>query len=179
MDCFDDDDSRPMRGVLLALLFSLLVWLLLGAAWTFAAHAQSPGRITGHTGFPAAVPDATPTPLLGDKYGRAVSLPYAMGDAWAWGTGSTAAAATVTLIASPGASLALYVTGLQCGNTGATTSMVTLNDGVASAFINPAGFGTNIRFTPPLKLAANTALTMTTGAASTTQTCNAQGYAAP
>lgn len=77
----------------------------------------------------------------------------------------------------------IYVTGLECGRTDtATTSVrVALNDSATTTIIIPGAAGggmVNFRFDNPLVVAADTALTGTMSAATTSIYCSAQGFVA-
>lgn len=92
------------------------------------------------------------------------------------GAASSTSNTAVTLIAAPATGVRLYITGLQCYNSGATTSTITLNDSGAWEGVNPTISGFAVVFSTPLVMAAATALTFTPGSSSSTQFCNAQGY---
>ena len=94
------------------------------------------------------------------------------------GSGTTNGTTATTIIAAV-PNYSLYVRSMQCSNPGSTQSVVTLNDGASSSFINPPGSGNNPVFEIPLKIATNTALTFTPSVAITGQVCNAQAYIAP
>lgn len=80
-----------------------------------------------------------------------------------------------TIIAAPGSNK-LYITDVQCFNSGATTSTITLNDGSSWEGVNPAGGGFVVHFGTPLIVGTTTALKFTPGSSSTSQICNAQGF---
>lgn len=92
------------------------------------------------------------------------------------GSGSTATTAAATIIAAQGSGIRIFVNGVQCKNTGTTTTIVTLNDSASTVLIVPTIGGDNETYITPLSVAANTALTFTPTAGSTTIYCNAQGY---
>ena len=100
------------------------------------------------------------------------------------GAGSATGTGATTIIASPGANLRIYVTGVQCGRTDAGTTgiFVTLNDTSSTVVVLPNagnGGGNNMYFTPsPLTMARGTALTFTASSGVSTVYCDAQGYAA-
>lgn len=87
-------------------------------------------------------------------------------------TGSTAA----TIIAAQGSGVSIFVGSLQIANTSSTTAVITLNDSASTQLIAPAGSGNNPNFTPPLVVAANTALTATPNAATNALLMAAQGH---
>lgn len=131
------------------------------------------------TAAPTAVTDGQVVNAMCGVEGKQVVLPYAIKELALRGSASTTANTATTLIAAQGASVKTYITGLQCSNTSATTTYVTMNDSASSVFIVPAGGGSNVVFNVPLVTAANTALTFTAASAVTTMYCNAQGYAGP
>lgn len=92
------------------------------------------------------------------------------------GAASTTGSGATTIIAAQGAGTQIKVTSLQAWNTSATTVTIQLNDSATTVLIVPAGGGTNVEFSTPLIVAANTALTFTPSGAETTVGVNAQGY---
>lgn len=136
----------------------------------------------GATAAPTAVTDGQLVGALCGVEGKQIMLPYAIKELMV--RGSTGAqtgtgAQAFTGISAPAGSLKFYMTGLQCSNTGSTTSLITLNDTATSSFINPAGGGNNPPFLVPLVWAANTAPTANFITSSTSQYCSAQGYTGP
>jgi hypothetical protein len=126
---------------------------------------------------PTAVTDGQAVAAECGLEGRVVIAPYSIKEIQVRGsTGAQTGTGAQTVIASAGGSLKNYITSMQCANSGATTSIVTLNDSATTVLINPAGGGTNVVFPVPLVTAAATALTANFGSASTSQYCNAQGY---
>jgi hypothetical protein len=117
-----------------------------------------------------------------DSLGRMLSViaptaTYTSGNATTTGTSDT------SLISAAGASTKIYVTALQCANSGSTTAVITLKDGSGGSTLGytivPAGGGSNIVYPIPLATTANTALYFAAGSSSTTIYCSAQGYKAP
>lgn len=90
-------------------------------------------------------------------------------------SGNVANTAQTTIITAPVAGK-LYVTNIQCFNSGTTTSTITLNDGSTWVGLNAAGGGLSIIFSTPLIVTTTTALKFTPGSSSTNQFCSAQGY---
>lgn len=86
--------------------------------------------------------------------------------------------AAATIIASPGTGVALFIGSAQFSNTSTAQAVVTLSDTKSTQLIVPANGGSNVTFQPPLPLAANTPLTFTTSAATTTILASAQGHKA-
>jgi len=176
-----DDDLNPARGILRAAIFGLLVWALIYGAFAVltCGHAQTPIRGTARTSTPTAVGNNVPAPIMTDKLGRTVTANSSIPENYVSGSAAQTGTAQTSLIAAQGASIKLYITDLECGNSGVNTSMLTFTDTAATALLNPAGFGFMKTFATPLVVAANTAFQFTPGSASTTQTCNAQGYIGP
>jgi len=133
------------------------------------------------TAFNATNGDATPTAV--DDHGRVLTAAYADVSRYVYGNISVTTATNTSLIAAAGASTRNYVTNISISNTGATTSLITITDGSGGATlwqsIAPAGSGSNITFTIPIRTSANTALFVTTGSASTTMYISAAGFTGP
>lgn len=95
---------------------------------------------------------------------------------------ATTTASTSVVAASGSASLRTYITSIQLANTGAATTLITIQDGSGGTAllysIAPAGGGSNILLSNPIKTTANTALYFACGTASTTVYISAQGYLA-
>ena len=112
--------------------------------------------------------------------GKLINLPFANKENMVRGTASQTGTTATTLIAAQGSGVKIYVTGVQCKNRGSTTTIVALNDdettGSGTVLIVPTSGGDNEVYQTPLVVAANTALTFTPSAASSTIYCNAQGY---
>ena len=111
-----------------------------------------------------------------DLVGKRITIPYANKENGVSGKGSQTSTTATTIIAAQGSGIKIYVTSIQCGNSGASASTIALNDSSALTMMNPAGGGFTASFPVPLVVAANTALQFTPSSASTTQTCNAQGF---
>jgi hypothetical protein len=112
-----------------------------------------------------------------DVLGRRIIAPYANKELFVQGKGTQTSTTATTIIAAQGAGVKIYVTSIQCGNSGASASTIALNDTSGFTMMNPAGGGFTTTLPVPLVVAANTALQFTPSSASTTQICNAQGYA--
>lgn len=129
---------------------------------------------------PTAVTNGQAVDNACDLTGKQLVMPYSNKENFLAGENSSTATAAVTLIAAQGVGVKIYVTAIQCYNSGATTSTIVLNNTQADTHnwtgVNVAGGGFNTSFPTPLVVAANTALTFTPGSASTTQFCNVQGY---
>ena len=109
--------------------------------------------------------------VLGSVYGNQANFASGV-------SGNVANTSQTTIIAAPTYGK-LYVTALQCFNSGAASSTITLNDGSSWVGYNPTGTGVVVTFMTPLVVAATTALKFTPGSSSTNQFCAAQGYNAP
>jgi hypothetical protein len=106
---------------------------------------------------------------------------YAASVTGAASTTSTAADAIITFGAGWNTAYHIYVSGLQCGRTDAGTSAikVTRNDTASTVLFLPNSGGggyVTANFPHPLQVAADTNLTMTLSAKTTTVYCSAQGF---
>jgi hypothetical protein len=146
---------------------------------SFGSAAPATGIAVG-----ARAENAEPTPASNGNLaglavgleGKLITLPFANKENMVRGSASQTGTGPTTIIAAQGAGVKIYVTGVQCKNTGSTTTIVTLDDSASSVLIVPTSGGDNETYQTPLVVAANTALTFTPGAASSTIYCNAQGY---
>ena len=113
-----------------------------------------------------------------DLTGREVTSPYANKENWIRGGGSSSTTgATITVLPSGGGSLYTYLTGIQCGNSSATSLYVTLSDGQSSVFYLPAGGGSNVVFETPLVSSGTaTAITATLSSSNGPVYCYGQGF---
>ena len=112
-----------------------------------------------------------------DFTGRLINFPFANKENILTGSANTTGTGATTLKAAQGAGVKIYIVSAQCKNSGASASVVTLNDSASTVLFCPAGSGDNSVFSLPLSVAANTALTFTPGSASTTIYVNFQGFA--
>jgi hypothetical protein len=96
---------------------------------------------------------------------------------------ATVGTSSAVLQAAPAAGLSLYVTDISVSNSGATLSVVSLLPTAGTAFIDivaaASGGGGSMNFRTPVKLAAQTGLSVIASAASTSLYCTATGYTAP
>jgi hypothetical protein len=92
------------------------------------------------------------------------------------GSASATTTAATTIIAAPAAGLNIYVTSIQCFNTGPVGTTVTFNDS-ATTVIVVQGYDKVVLSlpTPLVSTATATAFTFTAGAATAGIRCNAQG----
>lgn len=109
-----------------------------------------------------------------------IFTPYSASSSYVYGNNSTTGTGTTSLVAAAGGSLRNYITDISIANTGATTSLITLQDGSGGATlwqsIAPAGGGSNINLSVPIRTSANTALFFIASNASTTIYVSASGF---
>ena len=146
-----------------------------GAAVTLGNYPVIVGARAA-TSEPSAVADGMVVPLQTTVGGRLATQHYSLKESTVRGSVVVTGTGAQTVIAATGSSLLNYITALQCSNTSAGAVTVTANDTATSLFIVPATGGTNITFPTPLVVAGSAAFTLTASGASTTTTCNAQGY---
>lgn len=130
---------------------------------------------------PTAVTNGQVANIALDLVGKQIVMPFANKENFATGSSSAITTATNTsLISAAGSGVKIYLTGFSCANTGATTSLLQFTSGSGGSVlwttVNPAGAGTNGQIVPPVATAANAALFLTTGSASTSQLCSVTGY---
>jgi hypothetical protein len=157
-----------------------------GSAAHDAAVSGNPVLVAGYAETPddsapanqvSAEGDATR--LTTDRDGAVYTHPHPP-RIWHVATEHTTQQTDASVKAAPGAGLSLYITDITINCNGAVT--VTLEEGTTTTkfkyYGSAAGDGTNKQFIVPLKLAANTALTVTTSGA---VTCfvGINGYTAP
>lgn len=157
-----------------------------GSAAHDAAVSGNPVLVAGYAETPddsapanqvSAEGDATR--LTTDRDGAVYTHPHPP-RIWHVATEYTTQQTDTSVKATPGAGLSLYITDITINCNGAVT--VTLEEGTTTTkfkyYGSAAGDGTNKQFIVPLKLAANTALTVTTSGA---VTCfvGVNGYTAP
>jgi hypothetical protein len=173
------------RHILFASLGVVLFLALALAATHWTLKAQDIGAVSSSypVGCQAVTSEQPGTPTftsvwyICDKVGKTITLPYSNPENFVSGAASQASTTQTQIIASQGAGVKMYITSVQCFNTGTTVSTTTLNDTSGWVGVNPAGGGFIAAFPTPLVVAAATALKFTPGSASSTQYCNAQGYA--
>lgn len=130
---------------------------------------------------PTAVTDGQKVSMQCGAEGRVITKPYSIKENDLAGAANTTGTGATTIIAAQGASVKIYITGLQCFRTdgGTTLAYVTLNDSASTVEALPPTGGTNVPFNTPLVVAANTASTFTVSTALTTAYCDEQGYKGP
>ena len=154
-------------------------------SWQSATGSAAPSNAS-YAGARAENAEPTPTSngnltgLAVGLEGKLITLPFANKENMVRGSASQTGTSATTLIAAQGAGVKIYVTGVQCKNSGSTATVVTLNDtettGSGTVLIVPTSGGDNEVYQTPLVVSANTALTFIPSAASSTIYCNAQGY---
>jgi len=112
---------------------------------------------------------------------KQINQPYSNPENAVFGNQSSTDTSTHSLIAAAGAGLKNYITNLSVSNTGASTSLVTIQDGSGGAAIwytiAPLGGGSNLPpFIVPIHGSANTAIFFACGTASSTVYVSAAGY---
>ena len=133
---------------------------------------------------PTAVANGQVVNAAYDFVGRAIVFPYANKENLINGTASTAGTTAVQLAAAPGASTFNYITSWRCTNSGATGTTVTLAEGgtIDQGF---AASGTGFSFSYPTPIGGlgganpgtvNSAVTFTSGSATTSLICSASGF---
>lgn len=166
-----------------------------GTAAANLGKAEDAAHSSGDTGvFALGVRNATLaaftsadgdySPLATGSAGEAI-VSLAPFEARTSGTGTTTGTSGVSVISAPGANIFLYITDIIIANTGSSTSLITLQldpAGTPSTLgytIAPAGGGSNLHFSTPLKVTtANKAFGFTAGTASTTIYMTAIGFTA-
>ncbi len=109
--------------------------------------------------------------------GKAIVSPYANPENTVQFGGSATDGSAHNIFASQGTGLRSYITNLSFSNTSATTITVAVSDGTTTfTFIVPAGGGTNLNFSVPLRFAAATAVTYTVSTGVSTVYVNAAGF---
>jgi hypothetical protein len=152
-----------------------------GVSASGATYSENPlpGGCRAATAIPTAVTNGQKIETQCTKTGKTVTSPYAIDDVWTNGSASSTDTSAHQLIAAAAAGVKNYVTGLQCTNSSATDSDITLNNSTSWSTTLKAGAGTNVVFATPISTAAATALNFTMGTGVSTVKCNAQGYQAP
>jgi hypothetical protein len=95
---------------------------------------------------------------------------------------ATVGTSAAVLQAAPATGLSLYVTDVSVSNSGASLSVVSLLPTAGTAFLDivaaASGGGGSMNFRTPVKLAANTGLSVIASVASTSLYCTVTGYTA-
>jgi len=157
---------------------------VVGDVASAATDGGNPVKVgmVGKSADPTAVTTGQRVNAYGDLNGKIVVSPYALHDNYSSATVSTASATTAQLAANATSGVSIYITGIYIANTGSTASLVSLlphSGSTLIATINPAGGGSNITLTTPIKVTAATALDYTTASASTTQYITVTYYLGP
>lgn len=151
-----------------------------------------PGTSTGSavpsvsypTGFQARSTDITATTStyntigITDLVGKQVVMPYALNQLFVKGSNSATTTSSTSLITAAGAGVSNYITSISVMNTGATTTVVNIQDGSTTMYQvgAPAGGGAVVTLPVPIKGTANTAVNFATLNASTTVYVSVAGY---
>lgn len=119
--------------------------------------------------------------LLTDLAHKLIVMPYANKENFISGSATTTGTSDTSVIASAGAGLKNYVTGLSVWNSGATTATITLKNGSGGSTIwttiAPAGGGSNpITISPPVPTSTATAVYFSAGSSSTTVGISVDAY---
>ena len=126
-------------------------------SWQGAAGSAAPSNAS-YAG--AREQNAEPTPTSNGNLtglavgleGKLITLPFANKENMVRGSASQTGTSATTLIAAQGSGVKIYVTGVQCKNSGSTTTIVTLNDtettGSGTVLIVPTLGGDNEVFRP-------------------------------
>lgn len=128
------------------------------------------------TASPTAVTDGQAVDIMTDKIGRIINAGYAIPENQLNGFASSTGTTATTLIASPGSAISIFLTDLEVSNSSSIASILTLNDPASIQLLVPAGGGREIHLQTPVKLAANTPLTFTSGTAVSSILVGAQGF---
>jgi len=151
-----------------------------------------PGTATGSavpsvsypTGFQARSSDITATTStyntigITDLVGKQIVQPYAINQLFVKGSNSATTTSSTSLITAAGAGVSNYITSISVMNTGATTTVVNIQDGSTTMYQvgAPAGGGAVVTLPVPIKGTANTAVNFATLNASTTVYVSVAGY---
>jgi hypothetical protein len=131
---------------------------------------------------PTAVTNGTAIADARDLVGKQITSPHANKENFISGVSALITTATNTqIIAAQAAGIKIYITAIQCHNSGATGSLLTITSGSGGtalwrAWNAPTSSTPPMVFPTPISTAAATGLFVTTGAASTSQGCTATGY---
>lgn len=164
-----------------------------GSGATDLGKAEDSAAVSGDVGIMAlgvqnltmavsAGTDGDYTSMAVDANGTAI---YAIAPraAFVGGTASVTDTTSTSVVASAGGSLKNYITDIAIANTGASTSLITIQDGSGGTAllrtIAPAGGGSNIHLSIPLVGTAATAVFFAAGTSSSTIYCTMRGYKAP
>ena len=134
--------------------------------------------------------NAEPTPVTNgqviaaaaDLTGKTIVMPYANKENFVSGCGTSTGTSGVSVIAAQGAGIKIYITSISAANTGAATSLLTIQNDPAGTpttlwtTVNPAGGGSNFTFPTPLVATANKAVGFTAASANVTQYVCVAGY---
>ncbi len=121
-------------------------------SWQGATGTAAPGNASysgarAENAEPSPASNGNLTGLAVGLEGKLITLPFANKENMVRGTASQTGTSATTLIAAQGSGIKIYVTGVQCKNTGSATTIVTLNDnettGSGTVLIVPTSGGDN------------------------------------
>ena len=122
-------------------------------------------------------------PIGTDSAGRNLTKPFAPEESRIEGYISLTSASITTMVAAAGAGLRNYITDVWVANTGASTTLVTFNDGAGSVLgftIAPAGGGSNlVNLATPMRTGANATFDIKPATPTSTFYATAKGFKAP
>lgn len=157
-----------------------------GVAAHDAAVSGSPARVAGRarTSDYTAVANDDTADMLTDTVGKQVTLPYSIPENMTSGVTSAITGTSATsVIATPGASIRLYITQVLVTNSHATVgTVVELLDNttvIYRGYAAPAGGGFALTFPTPLRCTANVAFQAQNVTTGSNTYVSASGYKAP
>lgn len=166
-----------------------------GTGATNLGKAEDAGHSSGDTGVSIlgvrndalaayTSADADYTTCAVDSAGRFIINLYAPTTTYVSGTTTiTSSTADFLVVSAPAAGLRNYITAIQIGNTGSTSTLVTFKDGASGSTLGftiaPAGGGSNIVYPIPLRTTQATAFAVAGASATTSLYVSAQGFKAP
>lgn len=165
-----------------------------GTGATFLGKAEDSPHVSGDTGVAAwgvrrDALDTVQTSNTGDygafivdSLGRQITSPYSSANSYVYGNASVTNTTSTSLIAAPAGPLRNYISDICISNTGATTVMVTLQNGSGGPTIwntiAVAGGVSNISLQVPIRTSAATALFFAADGSSTTVFVSVSGFTA-
>lgn len=147
-----------------------------GATGATAPTGATLGGCVGVSAEQTAVTNGQMTSVACGLGGKQIMLPYTVKELAVRGKGTGTDTSAHEIIAAGSGSNKTYITSIQCANSSATNTSVTLSDSASSVLYLPATGGNNATFPVPLVTAAATSFGFTASTGVTTVTCNAQGY---
>ena len=153
-------------------------WTIQGDAGSGTAVAGNPVLVGGRAqnAENTAVSNGNAVDWALDLVGRGIVFPFANKENLIGGSASETGTAAGTIIAAQGSGVKIYITSLVVSNTGSVGTAVNLNDSSSAQLPAPANSGCIFCPPTPLVVAANTALTFTAIAGSSTITVTGNGF---